>query len=163
QAAALLSNERPDVRFAIVGDGECRAALEAEARALGLDGVVHFLGWRRDLPAVYADLDVVCLASLNEGSPVALIEAMAAARPVVATAVGGVPEVVRDGISGLLVPPRDPQALAAAVGEVLARPDRARLLGLAARDAVYPKYGVQRLIRDVEALYLDLLAAKGAA
>jgi glycosyltransferase involved in cell wall biosynthesis len=163
QAAALLVKQRPDVRFAIVGDGERRATLQAEARALGLDGLVHFLGWRRDLPAVYADLDVVCLSSLNEGSPVALIEAMAAGRPVVATAVGGVPEVVRDGISGLLVPPRDPRAMASAVDEVLATPERGRLLGLAARDGVYPKYGVQRLIRDVEALYHELLAAKGAA
>ncbi len=163
QAAALVRDEHPDARFAIVGDGECRAALEARARALGLDGVLHFLGWRRDLPGVYADLDVVCLSSLNEGSPVALIEAMAAARPVVATAVGGVPEVVRDGISGLLVPPRDARAMAAAIGEILAAPERARALGLAARDDVYPKYAIRRLIQDVEGLYLELLAAKGAA
>jgi glycosyltransferase involved in cell wall biosynthesis len=163
EAAALVHREHPDVRFAIVGDGECRQALEGRARSLGLDGVVHFLGWRRDLAAVYADLDVVCLSSLNEGSPVALIEAMAAARPVVATAVGGVPEVVRDRISGHLVPARRPDAMAQAIGEVLGDGASARLLGLAARDAVYPKYSVSRLIRDLEALYLDLLAVKGAA
>src|SRR4051812_8952169 len=133
------------------------------ARAMGLDGVVHFLGWRRDLAAVYADLDVVCLSSLNEGSPVALIEAMAAARPVVATAVGGVPEVVRDRISGRLVPSRRPEAMAEAIREVLGDAAGARSLGLAARDAVYPKYSVARLIRDLEALYVELLAAKGAA
>jgi glycosyltransferase involved in cell wall biosynthesis len=162
-AAALVHHERPDVRFAIVGDGECRQALEARARALGLAGVVHFLGWRRDLAAVYTDLDVVCLSSLNEGSPVALIEAMAAARPVVATAVGGVPEVVRDRISGRLVPSRRPEAMAEAIREVLGDAVEARSLGLAARDAVYPKYSIARLIRDVEALYVELLAAKGAA
>ena len=100
---------------------------------------------------------------MNEGSPVALIEAMAAARPVVATAVGGVPEVVRDRISGRLVPSRRPDAMAEAIREVLDDAAGARSFGLAARDAVYPKYSIARLIRDVEALYAELLAAKGAA
>jgi glycosyltransferase involved in cell wall biosynthesis len=163
EAAAELRRGHPTARFVIVGDGERRAALEAQAGALGLGDAVHFLGWRHDLASVYADLDVVCLTSLNEGSPVALIEAMAAARPVVATAVGGVPEVVRDGASGYLVPPRDPVALAARIAEVLAAPETARRLGLAARDAVYPKYTIGRLIGDLETLYLDLLTEKGAA
>jgi glycosyltransferase involved in cell wall biosynthesis len=146
-----------------VGDGERRAALEALAAELGLADRAHFLGWRRDLPAVYADLDVVCLTSLNEGSPVALIEAMAAGRPVVATAVGGVPEVVQDGVSGLLVPPRDPAALAAAIAGLLAEPARAAALGRAARAAVYPRYSSQRLVRDIEALYARLLVPREEA
>jgi glycosyltransferase involved in cell wall biosynthesis len=163
QAAALLHQTQPAARFLVVGDGDDRQALERLCRRLGLQDVVHFLGWRRDLPAIYADLDVVCLTSLNEGSPVAIIEAMAAARPVVATAVGGVPEVVRDHITGLLVPPRQPAALAAAVAEVLGDASRARAMGLAARDAVYPKYAASRLVDDVERLYLGLLQAKGLA
>ncbi|MBX5492925.1 MAG: glycosyltransferase [Chloroflexi bacterium] len=163
RAAALLHRERPDAHFAIVGDGERRPALEGLAAELGLAGCVHFVGWRRDLPAVYADLDVVCLTSLNEGSPVALIEAMAAARAVVATAVGGVPEVVQDGASGLLVPPRDPGALASAVGRLLAEPGHAAMLGRAARAAVYPRYSAQRLVQDIEALYTRLLAQREVA
>ena len=81
-------------------------------RRLNLTDAVRFLGWRHDMPRVYADLDVVALSSRNEGSPVSLIEALAAARPVVATAVGGVPEVVIDGVTGLTVPASDPRALA---------------------------------------------------
>lgn len=163
RAAARLLQARADVHFAIVGDGERRAALEALAEELGLAERVHFVGWRRDLPAVYADLDVVCLTSRNEGSPVALIEAMAAARPVVATAVGGVPEVVQDGVSGLLVPPRDPEALATAIAGLLAEPARAAALGRAARAAVYPRYSSQRLVRDMETLYARLLARREGA
>jgi glycosyltransferase involved in cell wall biosynthesis len=162
-AAVRVRAARPATRFLIVGDGELRAAMEQRVAALGLGDAVRFLGWRADLDRLYADLDVVVLTSRNEGSPVALIEAMAAGRPVVATAVGGVPEVVRDRISGHLVPARRPDAMAQAICEVLADPAGARLLGLAARDAVYPKYSVSRLIRDLEALYGDLLAAKGAA
>jgi glycosyltransferase involved in cell wall biosynthesis len=81
----------------------------------------------------------------------------------VSTAVGGVPEVIRDGITGLLVPPRQPAALAEAILEVLADDERARALGLAARDAVYPKYAASRLVTDVEQLYLRLLATKRVA
>jgi glycosyltransferase involved in cell wall biosynthesis len=162
-AAARLRAEWPDIHFAIVGDGERRAALAALAGELGLADRTHFVGWRRDLPAVYADLDVVCLSSLNEGSPVALIEAMAAGRPVVATAVGGVPEVVQDGVSGLLVPPRAPAALAAAVASLLRAPERAAALGQAARAAVYPRYSAGRLVRDIETLYARLLARREVA
>ena len=93
-AARRVRERRPDARFAVVGDGEERAALEQQTTALGLAGAVHFFGWRHDLAAVYGDLDVVVNASRNEGTPVALIEALAAARPVVATAVGGTPDLV---------------------------------------------------------------------
>ena len=95
---------------------------KALARQLGIADATRFLGWRDDMREVYADLDVVTLCSNNEGSPVALIEALAAARPVVATRVGGVPNVVQDGESGLLVPPRDPAALAEGVLTLLRDP-----------------------------------------
>ncbi len=114
EAARQVLLERPDVVFAIAGDGELRAMLEAEAhRALGER--VRFLGWVFDLALLYAALDVVVLTSLNEGTPVALIEAMAAGRPVVATDVGGVAEVVRDDAKGMLVPSGDAEAIAQAV------------------------------------------------
>jgi len=114
-AAAAVRRRRPDAVFLIVGDGERRAELEALAASRGLRGSVRFTGWRRDLDRVYADLDVAVLCSRNEGSPVSLIEAMAAGRAVVATRVGGVPEIVEDGVNGLLVPPNDAAALALAI------------------------------------------------
>lgn len=161
EAAAEVNRRLPNVKFVIVGDGERRAELEAQAVRLGLERETRFLGWRRDMRAVYADLDVVVLSSLNEGSPVAIIEAMAAGRPVVCTDVGGVAEVVAHGESGLLVPPRNPGALAEAVQDVLADPAGGQKLGQAARAAVYPKYSSGRLIADVERLYLRLARRKG--
>ena len=112
---------------------------------------------------VYADLDVVTLCSNNEGSPVALIEALAAGRPVVSTRVGGVPNVVHDGESGLLVPSRDPAAFAEAVLALLRDPRRAAQLGLAGRAEVFPKHSSGRLVQDVERLYLELARQKGLA
>ena len=160
-AAAEVRRRIPDARFLIVGDGERRAELEARARALGLQDQTLFLGWRRDMRTVYADLDVVVLTSLNEGSPVAVIEAMAAARPVVSTDVGGVSEVVAQGESGLLVPTRDASALADAVTSVLSDPSGAERMGRAARAAVYPKYSSGRLVDDLRRLYLELAREKG--
>ena len=160
-AAARIARDLPAARFVIVGDGERRAELEMLSASLGLAERVYFLGWRRDLRAIYADLDVVALCSLNEGSPVAIIEAMAAARPVVSTDVGGVSEVIEDSESGLLVPTRDAEALARAIVLVLSDPERGRRMGTAARAAVYPRYSVGRLVSDLERLYLDLAQRKG--
>jgi glycosyltransferase involved in cell wall biosynthesis len=163
EAAVRIRATAPKSTFLIIGDGERRAELEALARQLSVDDAVRFLGWRDDMREVYADLDVVTLCSNNEGSPVALIEALAAARPVVSTRVGGVPNVVQDGESGLLVPPRDPSALAEGVLTLLRDPDRAAQLGLAGRHAVFPKHASTRLVQDVERLYLELAHEKGLA
>jgi glycosyltransferase involved in cell wall biosynthesis len=141
----------------IVGDGEERAALEAQTMALGIAPRVRFLGWQRDVGAVYAAADVVALTSLNEGSPVSLIEAMAAGRAVVSTAVGGVADVVTDGVSGVLVPSGDAEALAGAIGALLGEPERRHRLGQAARRAAYPLYDVSRLLADVTRLYDSLV------
>ncbi|MFN0070867.1 MAG: glycosyltransferase [Chloroflexota bacterium] len=162
-AAANIRSQRDDVHFAIVGDGERRLELEQTTRELGLTDRVHFLGWRRDMRPVYADIDVVVLSSLNEGSPVAVIEALAAARPVVATAVGGVGEVVEDGISGILVQPRDAEAIAAGVMRFLSDPAWSARVGLAGRSSVIPRYSVSRLVDDMERLYLELAHIKGIA
>ncbi|HEY0581772.1 MAG TPA: glycosyltransferase, partial [Chloroflexota bacterium] len=128
-----------------------------------LSDVVRFLGWRRDLQRVYADLDVVALTSRNEGSPVALIEALASARPVVSTAVGGVAEVVVNGQTGLTVPPGDPAAVAESILSLLSDPALAERLGQAGRRHVYPRYDSSRLVDDVRNLYLRELAARGRA
>ncbi len=142
----------------VVGDGEERPRLQAHAAAAGLADRVHFTGWTDDVPAAVADCDVVALSSRNEGTPVALIEALAAARPVAATAVGGVPSVVMPDRTGLLVPPDDPQALAAAITTLLTDPALSARLASTGRVHVRDTYGAGRLLRDIRALYAELTA-----
>jgi len=160
RAAQVVAEAVPQTRFLVVGDGELREELEAYVRDLGLDGSVLFTGWRRDLPRVYADLDVVALTSINEGTPVSLIEALAAGVPVVATAVGGVPDVVADGETGYLVEAGDVKGLAEAIIELLRSPEKAREMGSAGREAAYPRFAAQTLIANVEGLYAELLRQK---
>jgi glycosyltransferase involved in cell wall biosynthesis len=161
-AAARVAQADPAVQVVVAGDGPLRGELEARAGRGELAGRTHFLGWWEDLPTLYADLDVVALSSRNEGTPVCLLEAMAASVPVVATRVGGVPDLVRHGETGLLVPAGDPAALAAALATLLADPERRLALGLAGRRAVYPAYDVKTLIARVQALYRELAAAAPA-
>jgi glycosyltransferase involved in cell wall biosynthesis len=163
RAASLVRERIREARFALVGDGEERPALEAECRRRGLDGAVTFFGWQSDLAAVYGDLDVVVNASRNEGTPVALIEALAAALPVVATGVGGTPDLLAGGSYGRLVPPGEPTALADAIVETLQQSEAARRRALAGREHVLERHSVARLVRDIDALYRDLLAAKKPA
>jgi glycosyltransferase involved in cell wall biosynthesis len=163
RAARLVGEARPGARFALVGDGEERPALESLCREVGLDGRATFFGWRRDLAAVYGDLDVVVNASLNEGTPVALIEALAAGKPVVATRVGGTPDLLGEGERGRLVPAGDPESLARAVLETLEGSEASRRRARAGREYVLAHHSSDRLVRDVDALYRDLRAAKKAA
>lgn len=163
EAAALVHKSFPSCHFAIVGDGQERRLLEECLPRLALGGAVHFLGWRRDMDAVYGDLDVVVNSSRNEGTPVALIEALAAARPVVATRVGGTPDLLGEQERGLLVPPADPVALAEAILDCLRRPEAARARALAGRSHVLSKHGVGRLVADIDGLYRELLAERTGA
>ncbi len=163
EAAAIVARTIPDPRFVLVGDGERRAEILGLVRRLGLDARVHLLGWRGDLDRVYADLDVVALTSKNEGSPVSLIEAMAAARPVVATRVGGVPDLVADGVTGCLVPVGDAGALAAAIGALLRDPPLRQAMGVAGRTRVAPAFAAERLVADMDRLYVTLLGEKRVA
>ena len=152
-AAAHLAKARADVRFVVAGDGPLRPELEALAAARGLGDRCVFLGWRADLPSVYADLDVVVLTSRNEGVPITLIEALAAARPVVATAVGGVPDLIADGESGFLVSPESPDETARAIAALL---DSAALrirMGRAGRARVNPAHDSTTLVRNMDRLY----------
>jgi glycosyltransferase involved in cell wall biosynthesis len=157
EAAARVAESAPHARFAIVGDGERRDALERKAVALGLGERTTFVGWRKDLESVYADLDVVVNSSRNEGTPVALIEAMAAGRPVVATAVGGTADLLGEGERGLLVPAASPSALAEAILQTLAHPEASVRRAAAARDYVLAHHSVDRLLHDIDALYRELL------
>jgi glycosyltransferase involved in cell wall biosynthesis len=161
RAAARVAREVLDSRFIVVGDGERRAELETLAMQLGLAERTHFLGWRHDPERVYADLDVVVLTSRSEGSPVALIEAMAAGRPVVATRVGGVSDVVEDGVTGHLAPSGDTETVAAAVVHLLSDPKRSEAMGQAGRKRVIPRFAMGRLLADLDGLYRDLLRARG--
>ena len=149
----------PAVHLAIVGDGELRVQLETDVAARGLTGRVHFVGWRHDLPNVLGDLDAVVLTSLNEGTPVAVIEALAAGRPVVATDVGGVRHVVDHGRTGLLAPPRDDRAIADRVAGVLSDPTTAARQASAGRQDVADRFGEARLVEEIRQLYEDLLPA----
>jgi len=143
----------------LAGDGPCRPDLERQAAELGIVETVRFLGTRRDIPELLAVSDVAVLPSLEEGFPNAVLEAMAAGRPVVASAVGGIPEAVVHGETGLLVPPGDPAALAEAIMDVLGDPPRAERMGRAGKLQVNARFGMGRMVAETEAIYEDLLGA----
>jgi glycosyltransferase involved in cell wall biosynthesis len=163
EAAALVAQQEPGVRFIVVGDGVLRPELERRAGDLGIAGRVVFTGWRRDLPPIYADFDVLAVTSHNEGTPLSAIEAMAAGCPVVATRVGGLPDLIRDGETGCLVPPGDAQALAKSLLHLLRDRETARRLGQTAQTVVRERFAAQRLVGDMERLYLEFLARKWAS
>lgn len=157
-AADRMANQMRDVVFLIAGDGELRAVLEEDARRRGLGDRVRFLGWRRDLATIYAASDLFMLTSKNEGTPVALIEAMASGVPGVATDVGGVRDVIASESLGIVVPHGDATALADAARGLLTDVDRRRRMGSAARESVMATFTVARLTRDIADVYRRLLA-----
>lgn len=163
QAVALLRPHWPALRLLLVGDGPLRAAVEKEAAALGISDVVYFAGNRSDAPLLARAGDLFVLPSLSEGLPVSLLEAMACARPVVATAVGGIPDVVEDGVTGLLVPPRNPQALARTIARLAGSPGWAATLGAAARRRVLSRHSWEAMVAQHAALYDLALARTGVA
>jgi glycosyltransferase involved in cell wall biosynthesis len=154
-AASIVGRLRRDAVFVVVGDGESRLVLEAQVRSLGMSEAVRFLGWRADLPSLYASLDVVVLTSHNEGTPLSLMEALATGRPVVATAVGGVPDMISSAECGLLVPDGDAEAVAEAILGVI-NGSRDRDVA-AVRRCVYPEYDVSTLTQRLEDLYASLV------
>lgn len=156
-AAARLRGELPALQVLIVGDGDERAALESLAEELGLRGTVRFLGVRPDVPDVLAALDVAALSSTAEGTPLAVLEYMEAARPVVATRVGGLSELIEEGVQGLLVEPGDPQALAGALAVLLRDPARREAMGAAGRERRRREYDLDTMVRRLEGLYEELV------
>lgn len=158
EMAAQVRAQVPNARFAIVGDGELRADLEQSVQAMGLSDAVIFTGWVADLAPVYSDMDVLVISSDNEGTPTAIMQALAAGVRVVSTAVGGVPDLMRQGAWGRLTTPGDAAALADAVIQTLAETDSVDQV----RREVVAAYDVQRLVDDLSALYRDLLAEKCA-
>jgi glycosyltransferase involved in cell wall biosynthesis len=160
-AAARVAAREPAARFVIVGDGVLRPEMERHARELGIADRVSFTGWRRDLPRIYADLDVLVVSSDNEGTPVSAIEAMATGCPVVGTRVGGLPDLIAEGETGYLVPPKDPEALAAGILRLLQNPPDARRIAARAQQSVRTRFSVERLVADMEMLYSELLSKAG--
>jgi len=158
EVAKIVAATHPSATFLIVGDGELRPGLERAARDMGLEEHVRFLGWRRDLPAIYAATDVFLLTSRNEGTPVALIEAMASGCAVVSTDVGGVRDVIVDEKVGSVSPFGDVDSLAAHVSDLLRDRDRRVEMGAAGRKLAAARFGIERLITDIDRLYRDVLA-----
>jgi glycosyltransferase involved in cell wall biosynthesis len=150
---ARVAAARGDADLLLVGDGPLRADLEAQARALGIAERVRFLGVRRDVPGILGATDVFTLTSVSEAASLTLLEAMASSLPVVVTAVGGNPEIVRDGVDGLLVPRGDDAALASALIGLLDDPARAARLGASGRSRVEERYRLERTVERYGRLY----------
>ncbi len=156
-AVARARARGADIGLLLVGDGPLRAELKSRVVAARLEETSHFLGFREDVAAIYDAADAVALTSANEGTPVTVIEALAAGRPVVATDVGGVPDVVEDGVTGHLVPAGDIDAITAGLTRLEADRQRAAAMGEAGRRRVFDRYAVPRLIGDIDTLYRSLL------
>jgi glycosyltransferase involved in cell wall biosynthesis len=155
-AAALLKEDFPRLRLLIAGDGPDRARVAALAERIGLSGSIHMTGARTDVPDVLAAIDVAVICSDYEGSPRSVLEFMDAGKPIVATQVGGIPEVIEDGVHGVLVPPRDESALAAALAGLLEDMDRGREMGARARDHCRRELSLDRTVERLQELYEEL-------
>jgi len=160
RVAARVAARFPEARFVLAGDGVLRPEVEAEAARSGLGDRFRLLGWRRDPERIVGDLDVLVLTSLHEGLPRVVPEAMAAGRPVVATAVDGTPEAVADGVTGFLAAPGDVDALAEGVARLLGDPGLRARFGAAARERC-GEWDIDRMVRDQEALYTELAEEAG--
>jgi glycosyltransferase involved in cell wall biosynthesis len=156
-AAARVSGRYPRAMFAVAGEGELRAELERQADAAGLAGRFELPGCVADVPGFLANLDVAVLCSHAEGMSNALLEYMAAGRPIVATAVGATPDLIADGVHGLLVPPRDAARLADAIAHLLDDRELAQRLGAAARRRALERYSREAMVRRFEEFYLSLV------
>lgn len=161
ESMALLRQQHPSARAVIAGEGECRDALAAQIAELGLEEVVTLIGFRRDVQDVLASSRIAVCCSDSEGGPLSVMEYMNAGLPVVATEVGGLPELVLPGQTGLLVPPRDPSALASAIGGLLDDPARARAMGEAGRQSRAGR-DLGSWAHALQDLYQDRLRAAGA-
>ena len=161
QAAAIISTQRPDARFLVVGGGPLLGSLKQEAERLALTGIVHFLDFRPDVLEWMATLDLLVFSSLSEGVPYSLLEAMSLGVPVVATAVGGLPEIIEDGVTGLLVPPKDPEALALACLKLLDNPGRRQQMATASRKRCAAYFSDLRMAEAIRRIYYEVTNQHG--
>jgi glycosyltransferase involved in cell wall biosynthesis len=157
EAASMIPGVREKMRFLIVGHGQCRQELEDLVRQKGLQGVFHFAGFHADISPFMKSFDIFALPSLSEGLSSAILEAMAASLPIVASEVGGIPELVTSGINGLLVAPADPGALARAIQQLAANPEEALRMGHRSRERMEARFTLERKILETEQLCMQLL------
>jgi len=157
EAAAELKRQGRRLKYRIAGDGSQREKLERLAQSMGLQQDVEFLGFVSDVPAFLSAIDIFVLPSLFEGLGVAVLEAMAAARPVVASDTGGLRELVADGETGLLAAPGDSIALARAIAQLASQPERMRAMGASGRARVEKYFTMEKMARENESYYYDLL------
>jgi len=157
QMAVALLAKRDNLQFILVGDGPVREELEAESKKLGIADKVTFTGQRDPVETAYGEMDIFVSSSLSEGLPIALLEAMAARLPVVATRVGAVPEVIENNISGLLVEPDNPQVLVDAVDSLLADPAKKQALAEGGFRRVQEHFSAENMARQTEAVYREIL------
>ena len=153
EAAALVVRQVPDARFVIAGEGELRPALERQIKEHHLEKHVLLAGFRPDVLSVHKSFDIFVMSSVTEGLGTSLLDAMACAKPVVATAAGGIPEVVADGETGFIVPPRDHAAMAGAIVQLLKDPALQQRLGTAGRARVRKRFSADRMLRDTLRVY----------
>lgn len=153
RACAVVARVFPDFVLLVAGRGDQLGALEEEARSLGILGNIRFLGFRDDVPCLLQAMDVFVLPSVSEGLPLSILEAMALGKPVVASNVGGIPEVVKDGITGYLVPPKDPEPLAEKILLLLHHPQVAVYLGQSGRKRVHEAFSLEEMIQKYQRLY----------
>jgi len=161
RAFVRVRRSRPEARLVIVGDGELRDHLTALSVELGLEESVRFLGFRSDVERVLRAFDLFVLCSSTEGLPISLLEAMAAGRPVVATSVGGIPDLLRNGAAGVLVPPHSPEALADAILKLLSDPSARASYAQAGRREVETRFSLNKMVRRYESLYREAAESRG--
>ncbi len=160
EAVSILGRDFEDLRCLIVGEGSAEGDVRAAVKSFGVGDVVHLAGSRRDVPDLLAAADVFVLTSIRAGLPVSVLEAMAAGKPIVATAAGGIPDAIADGETGLLVEPRNPAAVADAIRRLLGDERLRRSLGEAAARKVEEQYSAYSLASRVGALYSELFTKK---
>ena len=161
EASKIVREQASKVKFIVVGTGSLRLELDRQARDLGVQDIVYFLGFRDDVPRILASLDLFVLSSHHEGLGTSLLDAMASRLPVVATQAGGIPEVVKDRETGLLVPPRDAAGLARAILELYRNRDLASRLAGRGYDVVHECFSAEAMADRVVDLYKEVAARKG--
>jgi glycosyltransferase involved in cell wall biosynthesis len=159
RVAAKVAQEETDVHFLLVGDGALRPNIESEVRRHGLEGRLLLLGWRRDIPEILQDTDVLVLTSLWEGLPRVLPQAMAVGVPAVVTEVDGSPEAIVDGVNGFLVRPKDVETMAQRIIQLIRDPDLRRKMGEEGRKRV-GEFDIREMVRKQEEFYSELLETK---
>jgi len=159
KAAKIVQDHIPSVQFLVVGDGPARLTLEQEAVSLGLKKIL-FAGFRFDVPQLLPLINIFVIPSISEGLSIGALEAMAARRPIVASKVGGLPELLRHGKTGMLVPPNDPAALAKTIVTILERPFFAEILGLQARQDVEKRFSVNKMVYATQSVYEGMIKLK---